>query len=61
MDLGDDATGYSECGKGSGLTCPHSGRAALEGDSEDNSLPQGNKGSESCVAAGRGLEAAVVR
>ena len=31
MDLGDDAIGYSECGEGSGPTCPQSGRAALEG------------------------------
>ena len=31
MDLGDDATGYSECGGGSGSTCPQSGLAALEG------------------------------
>ena len=34
MHLGDDTTGYSDCGEGSGPTCPQSGRAALEGSSE---------------------------
>ena len=29
MDLGDDATGYSECGEGSVSTCPQSGHAVL--------------------------------
>ena len=43
MNLGDDETGYSECGEGSGPTCPQSGRAALEGCSEDNCLPEGNQ------------------
>ena len=61
MDLGDDATGYSECGEGSGSTCPQSGRAALKGGSEDNCLPQGSQGSGGCVPAGRGLETVVVR
>ena len=61
MDLGDDSTGYSECGEGSGLTFPQSGRAALKGGSEDNCLPEGNEGSGGCVPAGRGLETVVVR
>ena len=61
MDLGEDATGYSECGEGSGPTCPQSGRAALEGGSEDNYLPEGTEGSGGCVPAGRGLETVVVR
>ena len=61
MDLGDDATGYSECGEGSGPTCPQAGRAALEGGSEDNCLPEGNQGSGGCVPAGRILETVVVR
>ena len=47
----NDATGYSECGEGSGPTCPQSGRAALEGGSEDNYLPQGNQVSGDCVPA----------
>ena len=46
MDLGDDATGYSECGEGSGTTCPQSGRAALDGGSEDSCLPEGNQGGD---------------
>ena len=61
VDLGDDATEYSECGEGSGPTCPQSGRAALEGGSEDNCLPQGNQEYWDCVPAGRGLETVVVR
>ena len=61
MDLGDDVTGYSECGEGSGPTCPQSGRAALEGGSKDNCPSEGNQGSGGCVLAGRGLEAVVVR
>ena len=59
MDLGDDATGYSECGEGSGVTCPQSNCAALEGGSEDNCLPQRNEGSGGCVPAGRGQETVV--
>ena len=61
MDLGDDATGYSEYGEGSGPTCAQSGRVALEGGSEDNCLPQGNHGSRGCGPAGRGLETVAVR
>ena len=61
MDLGDETTGYSECGEGSGPTCPQSGRAALEGSSEDNCLPEGNEGSGGLIPAGRGLETVVVR
>ena len=61
VDLGDDATGYRECGEGSGPTCPQSGRSALEGGSEDNCLPEGNEGSEGFVPAGRGFETVVVR
>ena len=49
VDLGDDATGYSGCGEGSGPTCPQSGRAALEGGWEDTCPPQGNEVSEGCV------------
>ena len=49
MDLGDRATGYSECGAGSSPTCPQSCRAALEAGSEHNCLPQGNQGSGDCV------------
>ena len=60
MDLGNDATGYSECGESSGPTCPQTGRAALEGGSEDNCLPEDNQGSRGCVPAERGLEAVVV-
>ena len=59
MDLGDDATGYSECGEGSGPTCPQSGRAALEGGSEDSCLPEGTEGSGGYVPAERGLETIV--
>ena len=61
VDLGDDATGYSECGEGSSPTYPQSGRAALEGGSEDNCLPEGNEESGGCFPAGRGLETVVVR
>ena len=41
MDLGDDAIGYSESVEGSGPICTQSSRAALEGGSEDNCLPEG--------------------
>ena len=41
MDLGDDATGYSECSEGSGPTCPQSGLAVLDSGLKDNCLPQG--------------------
>ena len=61
VDLGDEATRYSECGEGNGPTCPQSGRAALEGGLEDYCLPEGNQGSEGCVSVGRGLETVVVR
>ena len=60
VDLGEDATGCSECSKSSGSTCPHSGRAAMQGGSEDNCLPSGNQESGGCVPAGRGLETVVV-
>ena len=56
MDLGEDATGYSECGEGSGPTCPQSGRAALEGGSEDNCLPEGTEGSWGCLQRGGDLK-----
>ena len=54
--IGADATGCSECGEGSGPTCPQSGRTGLEGNSEDNCLPEGNQGSGGCVPAGTGLK-----
>ena len=59
MDLEDDATGYSECGEGSGPTCPQSGRATLEGGSEDDYLLESNQGSGGYVPAGRGLPTVV--
>ena len=52
MDVGDDATRYSECVEGSGSTCPQSGRAALEGGSKDNCRPQGNQRSGVVVFQG---------
>ena len=61
LNLGDGATGYSECGEGSGPACLRSSRAALEGGSRDNCLPEGNQGSGGCVPAGSGLETFVVR
>ena len=61
MDLGADATGYSEGGEGSGPICPQSGRAVLESGSEKKCLPEGNQESRGYVPAGRGLETAVVR
>ena len=56
MDLGEDATGYSECGEGSDPTCPQCGRATQEGGSGDNCLPEGTEGSGGCVPAGRDLK-----
>ena len=35
LGLGDNVTGYSECGGGNGPTCPQSGPAALDGGSEE--------------------------
>ena len=60
MELGDDATGYSKCGEGSGPPCPQSNPVALEGGSEDNCLPEGNRGSRGYFSAGRELETVVV-
>ena len=48
MALEDGATGYNECSKGSGPTCPQPRRAAMEDGSEDGYLPPGNQGSEGC-------------
>ena len=48
MDFGDDATGYSECGGGSGSTCPQSGPAALEGGLKDINRLKATKDLELC-------------
>ena len=61
VNLGGDATGYSECIEGSGPTCPQSGPTALRGGSKDNCLPQDNQGSGGCFPAGRGLDTVAVR